>query len=135
MAISPPRLMHDTVNAGFTSPQMMPGSTHVNSLTLSGSGGIANVGGTFGLDPVTDSVATLTVNSGGILATSGTTSIGVGALTADSIPLIIHLAGAGTVLQLNSPIVNETSCVNVKADAGTLLVNVPAVLFRSRPAD
>jgi autotransporter-associated beta strand protein len=108
------------VNAGFTSPQIMVGNTYANSLTLSGSGSIASLGS---IDPTADSLAALTINTGGILATSGTTSISA-ALTSATLPMIVHVAGAGTVLQLNGPIVNSSGGL-VKSDAGTLVINAP----------
>ena len=113
----------NTVNAGFTTAQTMLNSTNLNSLTLSGSGGIANLGGA-GAVGLSGSLATLTINTGGILASGGTTSIGVGAVTSAGMSLYFHVAGAGTVLQLNSPIINTTMGVN-KADSGTLVINVP----------
>ena len=71
----------------------------------------------------------LTVNSAGILASGGTTAINAWALTSGGISMDVHVAGAGTVLNLNAPIINETNGM-VKADAGTLLFNAAVVLFR-----
>ena len=105
----------NTVNVGLSTAQTITGGVGLNSLTLSGSG---SIGG--GLFPASG----LTVNSGGILATSGTTSIAATALASGPLPMEIHVAGASTVLNLNSPIVNPYSGL-VKADAGTLVLGAP----------
>jgi autotransporter-associated beta strand protein len=112
-----------TVNAGFTTPQYISANTSLNSLTLSGSGSI-NLPGATGtaFPPLSNQLAGLSITSGGVLASSGTTAISVSSVTSGGISMDIHVAGAITVLNLNSPIINTTNGI-VKADAGTLVIN------------
>ena len=105
-----------TVNFGASTAQTIAVPAAVNSLTLSGSGGLAAAAGS-------GAAAQLTVNSGGILATGGTTSISL-PVTTGSVPAIVHVAGANTVLDLNASIVGDAAGL-VKADAGTLVLGAP----------
>ena len=114
----------NTVNAAFTTAQTMLNSTNLNSLTLSQSGGIANLGGA-GAVGLNGSLATLTVNSGGILASGGTTSIGVGAVTTGDYHHVYPRRRGGHAAEPEQPrSINTTQGID-KADAGTLVINVP----------
>ncbi len=111
-----------TTNVGLGTSQALSLAASANSLTLSGAGAVNSaMGGA--VDALSPGLPGLTINSGGILATSGTTSINV-PVTTGGISTDIHVAGAGTVLDLNSPIYNTTNGI-VKADAGALVINAP----------
>ncbi len=110
------------VNFSASSAQTLPVNVEVNSLTL---GGSASLNATYGL-ATAGAVPQIIVNSGGILATGGTTSINASLTTGNNNngSCYIHVAGAATVLNLNGPIMLSTNGL-VKADAGTLVFNTP----------
>ena len=110
------------VNFSATSAQTLPNNVEVNSLTLSGSASLTATS----QPPMAGNIPQLIVNSGGILATSGTTTINASLTTGSNNngSCYIHVAGAGTVLNLNAPIMLSTNGL-VKADAGTLVFNSP----------
>ena len=105
-------------NASVNAPQVISSPLYLNSLVLSGSASLAtNLLGGSGID------AFLFLNSGGLLASGGTTSLNSPIITG-GVATDVHVAGASTVLNVNSPFITTTSGL-VKADGGTLVFNTP----------
>ena len=104
-------------NALFSTAQSIVNPLYLNSLTLSGTGSLAPSMPNSGISNL------LFLNSAGLLAASGTTTISTPITTGGDIT-DVHVAGAGTVLNINGPFISTTAGI-VKADAGTLIFNTP----------
>jgi autotransporter-associated beta strand protein len=116
-----------TTNYGnFSTAQTYSGNTSVNSLTLTTANGISSAGANLpGQNYAGAGLNTLTLNSGGVLATAST-ALNVGALTtATNAQYIFHTVGAGTTLDVNGFLTGTTGGLT-KADAGTLKLNSTA---------
>ena len=116
-------------NVAVSTAQTISNPLYLNSLTLASSGSITSAAA------ASQSVNSLLfLNSGGVLATGGTTSINTGLITTGGVSTDVHVVGASTALNMNSSFVTTTSGL-VKADGGTLVFNSPQYYTGAGHAD